>query len=133
MSTVTLALGATTVDLPSALSWVDEYTWSPIEQTQTYTCTGALLVEEAVKQAGRPYMLEGTVDRTWCTRELVNTLKGWAATPGVQLVLTIRGIARTVTFDHVRGALQGLPVLFYEDGSIGLDDWYVPTLRLIGL
>ena len=133
MSTITLALGATTLQLPSALSWTDEYTWSPIEQAQTYTTTGALLIEEAVKQTGKPYTLEGAQDKTWCTRELVNTLKGWAATPGVQLVLTIRGIARPVTFDHLKGALQGLPVQFWEDGSIADDDWYVPTLRLIGI
>jgi hypothetical protein len=133
MSTITLALGATTLQLPSALSWTDEYTWSNIEQAQTYTTTGALLIEEAVKQTGKPYTLEGAQDKTWCTRELVNTLKGWAATPGVQLVLTIRGIARPVTFDHLKGALQGLPVQFWEDGSIADDDWYVPTLRLIGL
>lgn len=133
MSTITLALGATTLQLPSALSWTDEYTWSPIEQAQTYTTTGALLIEEAVKQTGKPYTLEGAQDKTWCTRELVNTLKAWAATPGVQLVLTIRGIARPVTFDHLKGALQGLPVQFFEDGSIADDDWYVPTLRLIGI
>ncbi len=133
MSTITLALGATTLSLPSALNWVDEYTWSPIEQAQTYTTTGALLIEEAVKQTGRPYTLEGAQDKTWCSRELVNTLKGWAATPGVQLVLTIRGMAHPVTFDHLKGALQGLPVLFFEDGSIADADWYVPTLRLIGI
>jgi hypothetical protein len=51
----------------------------------------------------------------------------------VQLVLTIRGIARPVTFDHLKGALQGLPVQFFEDGSIADDDWYVPTVRLIGI
>jgi hypothetical protein len=133
MSTLTLALGATTLALPSALNWVDEYTWSPIEQTQTYTITGALLVEEGVKQTGRPYTLEGDTDKTWCTRALVDTLKGWAATPGVLMTLTLRGVARQVTFDHVKGALQGLPVLFYEDGSIEQHDWYVPTLRLIGM
>ncbi len=133
MSTITLALGALTLDLPSALKWVDEFTWSPIEQSQTYTNTGALLIEEAVKQTGKPYTLEGEEDKTWCTRELVNTLKGWAATPGVQMVLTLRGVARAVTFDHVRGALEGLPVMFYEDGSIADADWYVPTIRLIGI
>ncbi len=140
MSSLTLAyttLGAspvtTTLALPSALSWTDEYTWSPVVQTQTYTTTGALLIEEATKQAGRPYTLEGSEDRTWCTRALVDTLHAWAAAPGIVLVLNIRGLARSVTFDHSRGALQGLPVLFYEDGSVAGADWYVPTLRLIGL
>lgn len=133
MSTVTLANGAVVLDLPSSLSWSDELSWSAVEQTQTYTATGALLIEEATKQAGRPYTLEGSDDRAWCERGLVLALKSWADAPGAVLVLTIRGVARNVTFDHQRGALEGFPVFFYEDGSIAADDNYVPTIRLIGL
>ena len=44
-------LARTTLSLPSALVWADEYTWSPIEQTQTYTTTGALLIAQLT--AGR--------------------------------------------------------------------------------
>lgn len=127
------APSATTVTLPDALNWIDEYTWSPVEQTKTYTTTGALLIEEAVKQSGRPHTLEGSEDRTWCTRALVDQLHAWAATPAIVLSLTIRGTARDVTFDHEKGALQGLPVLFYADGSIESTDWYVPTLRFLEL
>lgn len=133
MSTVTLSKDAVTLDLPSDLSWADELSWSAVEQTQTYTTTGALLIEEATKQAGRPYTLEGSEDRAWCTRSLVLALRAWADTPGAVMTLTIRGVARNVTFDHVRGALEGFPVMFYEDGSVGADDNYVPTIRLIGL
>jgi hypothetical protein len=133
MSTITLTNGATTLQLPSSLDWTDELSWSPVEQTQTYTTTGALLIEEGIKQAGRPYTLEGSDDRAWATRELVLALRGWAATPGLVMQLLIRGVVRNVTFDHARGALAGLPVMFYEDGSMGLDDYYVPTIRLIGL
>lgn len=125
--------GATTVTLPDALNWADEYTWSPVEQTKTYTTTGALLIEESVKQAGRPITLEGNEDYTWCTRALVDQLHAWAATPGVNLDLTLRGVTRSVTFDHEKGALQGLPVIFFADGSIESTDLYVPTLRLLEL
>lgn len=124
---------ATTVTLPDALSWADEYTWSPVEQTKTYTTTGTLLIEEALKQAGRPITLEGSEDRTWCTRALVDQLHAWVGTPGMVLTLTLRGVDRSVTFDHEKGALQGLPVLFYADGSIASTDLYVPTLRFIEL
>lgn len=130
---ITLTHAATTVTLPDALNWVDEYTWSPVQQSKTYTTTGALLIEEGVKQAGRPITLEGALDATWCTRALVDQLHAWAQTPAITLTLTLRGVARTVTFDHERGALQGLPVLFYADGSIASDDWYVPTLRFLEL
>jgi hypothetical protein len=129
--TLTHTLTSTSVTLPDAMNWVDEYTWSPVEQTKTYTTTGALLIEEGVKQAGRPISLEGSEDRTWCTRALVDQLHAWAQTASIVLTLTLRGTARSVTFDHERGALQGLPVLFYADGSIASDDWYVPTLRFL--
>lgn len=122
-----------TLTLPDALNWTDEYTWSAVEQTKTYTTTGALLIEEAVKQAGRPITLEGSEDRTWCTRALVDQLHTWAAMPGIVLTLTLRATSRSVTFDHEKGALQGLPVIFYADGSIDATDWYVPTLRLLEL
>ena len=131
--TITLTQGATTVTLPDALNWVDEYTWSAVEQTKTYTTTGALLIEESVKQAGRSITLEGSEDRTWCTRALVDQLHAWAATPGIVLTFTIRSTAREVTFDHEKGALQGLPLIFYADGSIDATDIYVPTLRLLEL
>ena len=131
--TILLTQGATTVTLPDALSWADEYTWSPVQQSKTYTTTGALLIEEGVKQAGRPITLEGSEDRTWCTRALVDQLHAWAQTPAMVLTLTLRGVAHEVTFDHERGALMGLPVLFYADGAIESVDWYVPTLRFLEL
>lgn len=131
--TLTHAPSSTTLTLPDALNWSDEYTWSPVEQTKTYTTTGALLIEEGLKQAGRPISLEGAANATWCTRALVEQLHAWARTTGIVLTLTLRGVARSVTFDHERGALQGLPVLFFADGSIDGTDWYVPTLRFLEL
>lgn len=128
-----LTNGATTVALPDALSWVDEFAWSSVEQTKTYTSTGALLIEEGVKQAGRPITLEGAEDRTWCTRSLVKQLQTWAATPGIVLTLTMRGVVHAVTFDHEKGALQGFPVIFYADQSVDDTDWYVPTIRFLEL
>lgn len=130
---ITLTLGTTMVTLPDALNWTDEYTWSPVQQSKTYTTTGALLIEEALMKSGRPITLEGSEDRTWCTRALVDQLRAWAVTPGIVLELTLRGVARNTTFDHEKGALQGLPVIFYADGSIESTDLYVPTLRLLEL
>jgi hypothetical protein len=51
--TLTNPAGATTLTLPDALNWVDEYAWSPVVQAKTYTTTGALLIEEATKQHAR--------------------------------------------------------------------------------
>jgi hypothetical protein len=131
--TLTHTASNTTLTLPDALNWVDEYAWSPVVQAKTYTTTGALLIEEATKQAGRPVSLEGSEDKTWCTRAMVDTLRGWAATAGMVLTLTLRGVARQVVFDHERGALQGIPVFFYADAAVEADDFYVPTLRFVQL
>lgn len=135
--TLTHTASNTTVTLETAhwnaFNWVDEYTWSPVAQAKTYTITGALLIEEATRQAGRPITLEGAINATWCPRSMIDQLRTWAATPGIVLSLTLRGVARSVTFDHEKGALQGLPVLFYADASIASDDWYYPTLRFLEL
>ena len=133
MITLTHTPTSISLTLPDALTWADEFTWQPIEQLQTYTTTGALLIEEAVKQAGKPFTLEGSTDRTWCTRALVKQLHTWASTPLIRLQLLLRGNAHTVTFDHSKGALQGLPVLFYADEAVADDDFNLPTIRLIGL
>ena len=130
---ITLSNNTTTLTLPDALNWTDEYSWSPVEQTKTYTVTGALLIEEGIKQSGRPITLEGAMDKTWCTRSVVDQLRAWAATINIRLTLTLRGVTRSVTFNHEGGALEGLPVQFYEDGSIQSSDYYVPTIRLIEL
>ncbi len=128
---ILLTNATTTLTLPDDLSWTDEFSWQPVVQTKTYTTTGALLIEEATRQAGRPITLESATDRAWCTRELVTTLRTWASTPNASMTLVLRGITRTVTFDHEKGALQGLPVQFFADGSIAADDYYMPTLRLL--
>ena len=122
----------TTVELPDQLDWTDEV-WSPVVQAKTTTSTGALLIEEALKQSGKPYTLVGTDDKAWCTRDLVETLNAWSAAPGAVLTLTIRGTPRSVTWDHEQGALEGFPLFFAADGSIDSTDIYVPTLRLIGI
>jgi len=130
---ITLTQDTTTLTLPDALDWTDEFSWSPVQQTKTYTTTGALLIEEATRQAGRPITLQGSPNSTWCTRALVTTLHAWSIAPGAVLTLVLRGVAHQVTFDHERGALEGLPVLFYADGSVADTDYYVPTLRFLEL
>lgn len=119
-----------TVTLPDALNWTDEL-WSPIVQAQTYTSTGAQYLEYGVKQAGRPYTLQGADDATWCTGADIATLQSWMLPPGTHLTLTIRGTARTVTWDHAQSPLQAVPVVFFSNDSIDSSDFYVPTLRLI--
>ena len=129
--TITLTNAGTTATLPADLLWADEYDWHPVQQTRTYTTTGALLVEAGVKQAGRPITLQGDDTTAWITRAQCDVLRAWAALPAPELTLTLRGAARAVSFDHEKTAFEARPVMHVAEPTDA--DWYVPTLRLIEL
>lgn len=113
---ITLSNGSQTLTLPEGLAWTDEFSWSPVVQTSEPSLTGALVVDAAVREAGRQITLEGDSQTAWATRSLVGQLQAWAAVPRQIYVLTLRGESRTVIFDHERGAISATnPVVFYAD------------------
>ena len=56
---ITLALGATTLELSDRLVWVDEFEWSPVVSAVRWGTTGAQQIHVGVRQAGRPITLDG--------------------------------------------------------------------------
>ena len=128
---ITLTYNGTTAHLSDRLQWVDEFAWSPVEQATAYGTTGALLVDVAVKQAGQPITLEGTDTNAWISRALCSTLKAWAALPGVQFDLVLRGITHPVIFDHAQGGFSAQPIWRLLDGEITPELFYRPTLRFL--
>ena len=126
---ITLTYNAVTLTLPADLAWPDEYDWHPVVQSSQFTTTGALLVETAVKQAGRLITLAGAEDQAWVTRAQCDQLKAWAALPGIALSLLLRGVTYPVMFDHEKTGFEAHLVMFFED--LQADDVYVPTLRFI--
>lgn len=136
---ITLTYNGTTAHISDRLDWTDEYDWSPVEQATTHSTTGALLVDVAVKQAGRPITLVGTDTKAWITRALCETLQAWSALPGVQLALVLRGQTYQVLFDHGRGGFAAQPVWKLQDsqiravvgGEIDAELLYLPTLRFL--
>ncbi len=70
-----------TLTLPDDLLWADEHAWTPAVASTTYLITGALLVQSATRQAGRPITLVGPSDMAWVTRATVAALHAWAALP----------------------------------------------------
>ena len=115
--------------LPVDLLWVDEFAWQPVEQQIEYTLTGAIVVEQASKQAGRPITLASGEDYGWIQRSTLETLNAWRAMPGEQFEITVRDVAHTVVFDHSGGAIEATPVFGFSD-PVGAD-FYVATLRTI--
>lgn len=126
----TLSDGTTTVALPDALAWTDEYTWAPVEQIVQRTLTGALIVTTTARTVGRPITLAQQADGgPWVLRPALLQLQAWAAVPGQALTLTLRGVAYAVMLRHQDGALEATPVMPFAD--VAASDAYRLTLRLM--
>jgi hypothetical protein len=125
----TLTYAAVTITLSDDMLWQDEFNWRPVAQAKQFSVGGALLVESALKLAGRPITLSGEETCGWATRTAVEQLLVAVRLPGQVMTLTLRGVAYAVVFDHDSGALEGTPVVGYSD-PLG-PDFYVVTLRFI--
>ena len=128
---ITLTYNGTTANINDRLDWQDEFGWSPVDQATSYSTTGALLVDVALRQAGRPITLIGTETAAWISRALCSTLQAWAELPGIQLTLVVRGQSRQVMFDHAKGGFTGQPVFKLQDGEESNEQLYLPTFRFI--
>lgn len=83
-----MAITLNEVPIPQGCRWADEFTWSPLTQTTEYSLTGALIVHQAEKQAGRPITLVGGKDFAWLTRSEVASLKA-LLDAGEEMTLTL--------------------------------------------
>lgn len=117
------------LSLPPDLIWVDEFAFKQIAQTKEYTSTGALVVDEWLRQTGRPITLQGDVTYGWCQRGTLQTLNAWAGQPGLRLTLARNGSNHPVAWDHEAGAIDATPVVPYADPLPG--DFYSLVLKLI--
>jgi hypothetical protein len=128
---ITLSDGVTEVELHKDLQWADEYNWLPVEQVASRSVTGAHIVQAALRIGGRPITLQPEDDRSaWMPRATVDALREWAATPALEMTLTINGTAFEVVFRHQEGsALQATPVMHYD--VMVDEDHYLVTLRFM--
>lgn len=126
----TLSDGAITVTFTDDLQWVDEFAWAPVEQNVERTITGALVVQNAARAAGRPITLApDSESAAWMTRASLDTLRTWAATAGQVLTLGHRGVNRSVIWRHQDTAIDATPVVPFADVQAG--DFYRVTLRFM--
>lgn len=127
---ITLSDSTTTLPLNPDLYWSDEDAWNPVQQNVERTITGALDVQVGVMVGGRPITLEPEDDESaWMTSEQVSQLRNWAAVPGQELTLTLRGVERTVIFRHQDGGFEARPVVHFRDRLPG--DFYLCVIRLM--
>ena len=125
-----------TLVLPDDLLWLDEHSWSPTVASVSYLITGALMVQTATRQAGRPVTLTGAVDMGWVARTTVLTLQAWAAIPlsaqTGRFELTLADARTfTVAFRHADTALEAEPITGFPARHD--TDFYRITLRLMEL
>ncbi len=122
-----MAITLDAITLPQGLLWEEEFTWSPLAQATEYSLTGALIVEQATKQAGRPITLIGGKDFAWMTRAQVAILKAVLDT-GAVMTLTLHD-ARTFSVLPASDSplsVYPLPRILdsgFADGGNGA--WYV--------
>lgn len=120
------------IRLPDDLLWVDEHAWTPGVASVPYLLTGALLVESAIRQAGRPITLVSAADMGWVRRAVVDQLYAWASEPGRAFELTLLdGRVFEVVFRHQETAIEAEPVMGFP--ARGAGDWYRVTVRVMGV
>jgi hypothetical protein len=127
----TLTDGTLTVELPDALMWSDEFAHQAVQQTVTRGLDGTLILQEGLKQAGRPVTLAAPGEGGWVTRADVDRLYALSAVAGQVMTLTLRGVPMSVTWRHSDTALDASPITPLED--VQPDDYWRVTLRLMTL
>lgn len=74
------------LELHAQFVWADEFNWTALAQSDpVYTLTGAMIIQQGTKKAGRPISLNG--DNTRTTRADLAKLQAWAEVPELKLTL----------------------------------------------
>lgn len=121
------------IKLPDDMYWIDEFKWQPRVSNSTYSLSGALIVEEGVRLAGRPITLQPPEDLAWIPRAIVSKLRTWASYPSRRFILQFEYPTDTRQF-VVIFAPDGEPV--ESDPVKGFpqhrdDDWFKIKLKFV--
>lgn len=123
-----MAITLDAITLPGDLWWADEFDWSPLESSQEYAVTGALVVDAAPRLAGRPITLEADDDRAWMRRDTLLQLRALTTPADRQMHLMHNGVSYTVVWRPGAEAISARPL--WPLANPAADLFYVVTLRL---
>ena len=127
---ITLTRAGNTINLPVDILWTDQHSWSPVEQREDVSLTGALLIDVAVRTAGRHITLVADQNAGWIPYSDLLQLREWAAMPGAEMALSIDGAGYQVIFRH-----QEKPAVDVQEVvSYSLDDhadFFYGTLKFM--
>ena len=112
--------------LSDDLLWADEFSWRDVAQTElTRTLSGGYVIQQGLKQKGRPISLEPPDNMAWHTRAAVEKLQAWAGQPE-----TVFGLEMAQgTFDVLFAELSAEPVLGFGGEKPG--DWFKVKIRFL--
>lgn len=118
-----------TVRIHRGMVWIDEHDWVPVEKAMEYSLTGALLVDAAVRQAGRPITLQAEQDAGWIARSVLQDLQALASVPDGTYAFTHADGREFLVMFAPGDPLQAVPVARPE---LPPDTHpYIATVRLI--
>lgn len=133
-----MAITLGSIVLPDGLRWSDEHAWSPVSQATEWSLTGALIIEEAEKQAGRPITLTGGLTWVWMTKGDLETLLGAmaeATSAGLTLTLHDDREFQVLPVHGTAGPVSAAPVPRVRDSGLSDPDadalYYIDEIRLM--
>lgn len=110
--------------LPDDPVWLDEFgEWSPVKQSIEEGLTGALIIDQGVRQGGRPI----TLDVAWLTRAELLAVNALADVPNTSYVLIIHQGTYTVIFDRPPLTVRAIREVSDPDSA----ELYAVVLRLL--
>ena len=105
----------------------DEFDWSPVEQSKEYSLTGALVIQQGMKAAGRPITLQSN-GGAWVSRSTLEAVQEFCNTPDKSFELTID--ADTYWFQFERpGGVKATEVQRLARGIQGAGHWYTIEIK----
>ena len=122
------------IELDDEMYPTDEHEWSSVVSSTKYALDGTMIVEQSVRQAGKPYTMQAPNDMGFLTRSTVNALKAERDKLGATFWLDYRADGQVkrvkVIFDTTGDdAVTAKPVKEFISPS--LDDLFIVTLKFL--
>jgi hypothetical protein len=117
------------ITLPSDLIWTDEFDWTPVQQSENYSLTGALYLETGIKQAGRLITLTGGPDSAWIPRSTLAALYAKLAAAAAMTLTLNDARSFSVVFRNGQQPIEARPIIDYSTPDSA--DWYSLSIKLM--
>lgn len=121
------------ITLSDSLYPSDEHDWSAVVSSTKYALDGTMIVEQSIRQAGKPYTMQAPDNMAWLPRSTINALKAERDKLGATFwldYLADGAVKRVkVMFDNSGDAITAKPVRGYTSPS--LDDPFIVTLKFL--